>query len=291
MSKHLCVSRDQVEAALAVLSLAGRRLVEAQPGVRWQLKGDGTFLTDLDVEIQRSLKDRLQEIFPGCVFVGEEDPRAVEAARTPEPRLVLDPIDGTAPFARGLNSFSISLALIDCNGEPCMGIVYMPSRGKWYSAASEISGWVTYAVSVVDGCTKVKPFKYSSPEQSTWKLEDSYVYLSSDAHRTLEISTFQGKVRALGASSSHLALLLDLTPDPAAVILTQYKLWDAIAGLTLVRAVGFEIRDLRQPAETFVLSQFVTELVNSEKTPPLVVGASDTVSAVVRNIKYREGRL
>lgn len=287
MIGHPYVSRTQVEAALTALCDSGDRLVKAQPNVRWHLKEDGTFLTELDIEIQRLLKDPLCNVFPGCVFVGEEDAHAIEAARAPKPRVILDPIDGTAAFARGLNFFSISLAVIDGEGVPLVGIVHMPGLGKWYAGASEAAGWVSYAVSVVEGCAKVRPLDHVSPERPEWKIDDSYVYLSSDAHRELDMTAFEGKFRALGASSSHLALLLDRTPDPGAVILTQYKLWDAIAGLALTRGASFEIRDLRRPREIVSFPDLVTELVNSEKTAPLIVGASDTVSEVIRTIKYR----
>jgi fructose-1,6-bisphosphatase/inositol monophosphatase family enzyme len=286
MSENLCISRDQVEAALAALFRGGLRLIEAQPHARWRLKDDGMFLTELDIELQSSLEGPLCAAFPGCVFVGEEDALAAEAARAPKPRLVLDPIDGTAAFARGFNFFSISLGVIDSDGEPLVGIVYMPARGKWYAGACEAAGWVWYAVSAVDGCVEFKPFDLPKPKQPVWRLKDSYVYVSSDAHRQLDMAAFEGKVRALGPSAGQLALLLDRTPDPGAVILTRYKLWDVIAGLALARAAGFEIRDLRRPKEALTLPHFVSELVSSGDPPPLVVGAADVVSDLIRTVKY-----
>lgn len=287
MAEDCFISRNQVEAALAVLAQAGNRLIAAQPDVSWRLKSDGTFLTALDGEIQQTLKGPLLDIFPGCVFVAEEDTSALTVARERKPRLILDPIDGTAAFARGFNFFSISLAVLNSNGEPRVGIVYLPSRGKWYAGAQEAAGWVSYHVSVAGGNVKATSLRTTVAQRPSWKMEDTYVYVSSNAHREIEMSSFEGKLRALGASASHLALLLDRTLDPGAVILTNYKLWDVVAGLPLAQSAGFEIRDLRRPKEAFVFRDFVNDLLNSRKPLPLLVGASDVVRALMRTIRYR----
>jgi myo-inositol-1(or 4)-monophosphatase len=288
VTKLLFVSRGQVEAAVAAMAGAGRLLVEGQPGIRSRSKADGTVVTDLDLEIQRSLKDQLCGVFPECVFVGEEDADVAEAACAPKPRLVLDPIDGTTAFARGLNFFSISLGLIDSEGEPLVGIVFMPGLGKWYAAALEATGWVSYAVSVRGGVARLKPLEVRLPGPQPWRLKLSYVYVHSDAFRRLDLSAFEGNIRVLGPSATHLAMLLDRGPDPCAVILTGYRLWDVIGGLILARAAGFEIRDLRQPDDGFSFPAFVHDLVHFEKMPPLVVGTADIVGLLIRTTQCRE---
>lgn len=276
-----------MEVAFRALSRAGRRLVAAQPLATWRIKEDGTFLTELDLEIQASLKGPLLEAFPGCVFVGEEDPCVNRAAREHSPRLVLDPIDGTAPFARGMNCFSVSLALVDGTGEPGFAIVHMPARGRWYAGANEDSGWVFYDVEIVGERVMVLPSAGRHTEPSIAAEKDGYVYVSSNAMQALDLHGFEGKIRALGATASHMALLLDRTPDPQAVILTQYRLWDALAGLILALAAGYEVRDLRHPEEIFHLARFVTELVKQGETPPLIVGMKDTVLSLLQTIKHR----
>lgn len=287
MAEPPWVSRKQVKAAAAAVRRGGTHLIRAQSGVRWRLKKDGTFVTDLDGQIQRSLRASLRKVFPGCVFVGEEDASASRASRIRKARLVLDPIDGTAAFARGLNFYSISLAVIDDDGEPRVGIVHMPLADRWYAGAREASGWVSYAVTTLRQNVRIRRAPDGKSAWPAWRLEDSYLYVSSDAHRQLDLATFQGKIRALGPSASHLAMLLDRTPDPCAVVLTQYRIWDAVAGLALARAAGFEIRDLRRPNEPLEFPRYVNELVSSGHSPPILVGQREMMAELTRTVIYR----
>lgn len=102
MTEPIRVSREQVEATVASLHSAGVMLIEPQPHAAWRLKEDGTFITELDLKVQEHLGKRLEQIFPGWPLIGEEDPASFALTAEAGPRLILDPIDGTAPYGRGL---------------------------------------------------------------------------------------------------------------------------------------------------------------------------------------------
>lgn len=91
---------------------------------RW--KRDDTRVTEADLEISKRITDFITGAFPQDDFCSEEDlPLPGEPARELRSRFawVLDPIDGTNNFARGIPLCAISLALLE-NGFPVYGILY-----------------------------------------------------------------------------------------------------------------------------------------------------------------------
>ena len=80
------------------------------------LKGDETFVTVADGEVQKFLKQGFQKITPDAFFLGEETaPTTVEESREVfdnEFMWVIDPIDGTTNFAHQIPLFAISSGLM-----------------------------------------------------------------------------------------------------------------------------------------------------------------------------------
>lgn len=87
-------------------------------------------VTSSDLAVQHFLTKRLAEILPGAGFLAEEE----DFTDIVHPEIwIIDPIDGTANYARGIENCCISVALAR-NGEPVLGVVYSPWRGELYTA-------------------------------------------------------------------------------------------------------------------------------------------------------------
>ena len=107
-----------------------------------RLKGDGTWITDADLAMQRRVGQDLAALWPYIPLLGEEMPAetqaALMAAETAVPDgpglWVLDPLDGTSNFAAGLPVFGPSLALVQA-GRVRLGAVYDVMRDELFSAA------------------------------------------------------------------------------------------------------------------------------------------------------------
>lgn len=93
-------------------------------------KGDRTPVTAADLEIERLLRDATRARYPQLGLAGEEF--GVDRARAT--RLIVDPIDGTANFARGIPLFATLLA-IEHQGELVAAAVSAPALGTRWSAA------------------------------------------------------------------------------------------------------------------------------------------------------------
>lgn len=87
-------------------------------------------VTSSDVAVQHFLTKELGAILPGCGFLCEEEDFTDISHRYV---WIIDPIDGTANYARGNVNCCISVALTE-NGKPALGIVYSPWRGELYTA-------------------------------------------------------------------------------------------------------------------------------------------------------------
>lgn len=96
--------------------------------------GDANFVTEYDVRVQNFLKEQLAKLCPGAAFFAEEqenDPLS------DAPTFLIDPIDGTTNFIRGLGQSCISVGFY-VNKKPLMGWVYQPyARELFYAKAGE----------------------------------------------------------------------------------------------------------------------------------------------------------
>ncbi len=117
------VHPDHLALALELADLARDTLLAAyRPDYAHSIKSDGSPVTELDKEIERRLRARIEARFPEHGILGEE--YGVQGYDR-EYLWVLDPIDGTKSFAAGLPDFGTLIALCH-RGRPIIGIVDVP---------------------------------------------------------------------------------------------------------------------------------------------------------------------
>ena len=93
------------------------------------VKGPQDFVTAIDRESEQVIRQDLTKAFPGDRVLGEE----FGGMEGEGPLWVVDPIDGTANFIRGLSDWAVSLALVD-GGALVLGIIYDGGRDSLYWA-------------------------------------------------------------------------------------------------------------------------------------------------------------
>lgn len=100
-------------------------------------KGVGDFVTDVDVRSERQLRRALHRLLPEAGFLGEEsDPAGLDH----EFVWVVDPIDGTSNFARGLPHFAVSVALL-WRGQPLLACIHCSPDAAAYVAVHGRGAW------------------------------------------------------------------------------------------------------------------------------------------------------
>jgi histidinol-phosphatase len=140
----------EIEACRAVALRAGElALRHAARGVVREDKPDDSPVTVADRECERLIVSELRSAFPGDGFLGEEgehDPG------TSGRRWIVDPIDGTRDFVRGLPTWS-NLIGLEAEGEVVLGTCNLAAQGELYWAVRGGGAWVNgrqVRVSAVD---------------------------------------------------------------------------------------------------------------------------------------------
>ena len=88
-------------------------------------------VTEYDLAVERFLKEKLPPLVPGSLFFGEEEKE--NASPLTGWVFIVDPIDGTTNFVRGLKHSAISVALAH-DGAMEYGVVYDPYKDEIFSA-------------------------------------------------------------------------------------------------------------------------------------------------------------
>ena len=109
-------------------AMAKRRFLDQSFTVGF--KGPQDFLTEVDGETEAFIAEHLLRVFPTDGFIGEESkgrPAGESGAAW-----VVDPIDGTANFARGVPHFCVSIACIAADKVE-VGVIYDPVRDELFA--------------------------------------------------------------------------------------------------------------------------------------------------------------
>ncbi len=115
-------------AAQAAADLARAETLPRFRSVAVETKDDGTPVTEADRAAERVIRRQLQESFPEFSILGEE---YGAERRGDGPEWIVDPIDGTIGFSRGIPLFSTLIALA-VDGEPVMGLIDLPALDERY---------------------------------------------------------------------------------------------------------------------------------------------------------------
>jgi histidinol-phosphatase len=215
--------------------------------LRVETKPDDTPVTDADRAVERAVRDTLERRRPGDSVLGEEYGTSGTGAR----RWVLDPIDGTKNFVRGVPVWATLIALMEAE-EVYVGVVSAPALGRRWWASRGQGAWL----SVFGGPPRrvrvsgVAALADASLSHTGGRWEDA-----PGGRAGLDALTRQvWRERGYGDFWQHAMVaegVLDLATEP------EVSLWDLAALAVLVEEAGGTLTDLhgrRGPAGGSVLS-------------------------------------
>jgi histidinol-phosphatase len=132
-----------LEEAVGWAREAGHRTLHwFRTGVVAERKADSSPVTVADREAELFLRDRIAGRFPDDGILGEEFGEARPGARR---RWILDPIDGTKSFVRGVPLYGVLLALEepDADGAPMvtLAVLHFPALDETLTAARGAGAW------------------------------------------------------------------------------------------------------------------------------------------------------
>lgn len=189
----------------------------------FSMKGPQDFLTETDAASEAHIRSRIKAVFPKDGFFGEEG-----GGQILDNVWVVDPIDGTANFARGIPHFCISIGYLE-NGVPQLAAIYNPALDELYFART---GQGASRNGKPISAARTSRFDAASIELgwSTRIPNEAYI----DAIRNLLAKG--ANVRRSGSGAMALAYVADGRSD--AYVELHMNSWDCIAGLLLVAEAG-----------------------------------------------------
>jgi histidinol-phosphatase len=229
--------RGWVDAALAWCDETDRlAMASFRRDVAVERKPDTTFVTEADRGIERLLRDRIVATFAGHGVVGEEYGADVSGASV---RWILDPIDGTHNYIRGIPLFG-TLIGIERDGELQAGVISAPALGeRWY-------GWRGGGAWVTGQLRGAGPQRIATSRIAM--LSDAQIVFASagDMERSGIAPGFQGllaeawRERAFGDFWGY-TLVAEGAAE--AMVESDLKIWDAAAPTLIVEEAGGRVTD------------------------------------------------
>lgn len=202
-----------------------------------ETKPDRSPVTDADRSVESSLKEMLKTARPADALIGEEFGVAGAAERT----WIIDPIDGTANYLRGIPVWA-SLIALAVEGKPVLSVVSAPALGRRWWAAPEIGAFTKD----VDGT--VRPIRVSGISDLTdASLSYNNLQLWDQAGLAQELLNFSKgiwRTRAYGDFLSYMFLAegsLDIVAEH------DLKIYDIAALVPIVEQAGGQFSALDGP--------------------------------------------
>ena len=109
-----------------------------QSDLRTEFKEDDSPITAADREAEQFIRRRIEQAYPGHAIVGEE--YGERAAAGAGHRWIVDPIDGTRSFVRGVPLYAVLLGL-EVEDRVEVGVAYYPALGELLAAATGEGCW------------------------------------------------------------------------------------------------------------------------------------------------------
>lgn len=211
------------------------RIVLARAPVSVTSKGDRDLVTDVDLTVEEAVREFLTKETPHIGILGEE-----HGHTGPSDGLwwALDPVDGTANFARGIPLSAVSLGLVD-GRRSVLAAIDLPFLRADYAA---VEGYGAYA-----GDERIRASAATDLSDAVISIGDFAVgegaEVKNRARLTLlaELGARAQRIRMLGSAAIDLAWVAQGKLE-ATVILANLP-WDTMAGVLLVREAGGLVLD------------------------------------------------
>ncbi len=222
---------EELRVARELCAQAARIQLDSHPSPGSVVaKSDGSPVTDVDRRCEALIVNGIGRAFPDDGILGEE---TGEHTGRSGRQWVVDPLDGTRPYIRGIPTYSVLLALED-RGEPVVGVAFLPGLGLecWASrgAGAFLNGeriHVSATTELGDAIGSALGFVERADEPIAAALlammrRWGYVYGFMDAYSYVAVA------------SGKLDLCVNLLDKP----------WDCAAGACIVSEAGGRFSDI-----------------------------------------------
>ena len=195
------------------------------------MKGRHDVLTEMDGRVERFIRERIAAQYPGDAVLGEE--AGASGAADAQTLWIVDPIDGTANYARGIAHYCVSIGVMQ-RGELVAGAIHDPSADRLYWAGRGTGAWMNGERIAVSPLADLGAATVECGWSARRSTED---YLA-------QLARVMGAGCAMRRAGSGALGLADVAAGRVeAYCELHINAWDCAAGVLLVREAGGRTND------------------------------------------------
>jgi myo-inositol-1(or 4)-monophosphatase len=219
--------------------IGGAILLDWVDRITARAKGPKDLVTEADLASQQAIRQVLLSAFPDHQFLGEEtenDAKTTQTAGNPGGfRWIVDPLDGTLNYVRGMPSYSVSIAL-ERDSNVLVGVVFDPLLDECFTAVQGRGAFLNG-----------RPLRSSQCRS----LDEALVAISFSAdvprgsveiRRFIEVLHAAQSMRRTGSAALNLCYVASGRLD--AYFASSLKSWDVAAGVLIAREAGAVLTSL-----------------------------------------------
>jgi histidinol-phosphatase len=203
-----------------------------------ETKPDLTPVTEADRAVEAQLRAHLARERPGDAVLGEEAGETAADDRDATRRWLIDPIDGTKGYARGLPVWATLVAL-EVDGNPVVGVVSAPALGARWWAALGLGAFRNGDPIVVSRVGRVEDAHLAYDSVRAFEEEgigDQFLALARRCWRTRGFGDFWSHVLVADGS---IDIAIEVSGRGAPL-----QVWDLAAPMVVVQEAGGRFTDL-----------------------------------------------
>ena len=203
-----------------------------------ETKPDLSPVTDADKAVENAIRGELASARSADLIVGEEfgRPDSLDLENLPDGKRywVIDPIDGTKNFLRGVPTWATLIGLCDSKGEVIVGVVSAPALSRRWHATTGCGAYVTHDLKSGSVTKKISVSKVSKLADASISYSD-LIGWGNSKEKFIGLQEKIWRTRGMGDFWSHMLVAegaVDLSVEP------QLALWDMAALEIIVREAG-----------------------------------------------------
>lgn len=220
--------------AIEAAKEAGKILLELSKNkINYKMKSKHDILAEADLESEKKIIAKIKENFPEHSILSEENGEEINKS---DYLWIIDPLDGTINFSRGIEEFCISIA-IEYKRELILGLIYQPINNKMFIAekgkGANLNG---KKIKVSDEADNINMILATDNSGKIETRINNYNIL-------FKICDKFRHIRIFGSAALHLAKIASGNID--VYYKTKFNYWDYAAGILIIQEAGGKVTDFK----------------------------------------------
>jgi fructose-1,6-bisphosphatase/inositol monophosphatase family enzyme len=201
---------------------------------------ESDLVTIVDKTVETYLTKRINILFPDAIVVGEEsvseNPNLLDDIQKEELVIIIDPIDGTWNYAKGISLFGVMISIVS-KGETIYGIIYDPVNFDYIHAFKNGGAWS-------GNISQLYKEKHTVSNQKICENMLGFIpyyifgYVSGIDKRDKLINTFTDFERVMSLRCSAHEYRMLVTGSAEFNLTSNVNLWDHLAGTLIHSEAG-----------------------------------------------------